>query len=42
LPWHVIAVESIFGLKDEKLSVRHDSGASAVPYVKGGLLVIKK
>ena len=42
LPGHVISIESIFGLRDEKLSIRHDSGASAVPYVKGGLLAIEK
>ncbi|WP_435135852.1 4-hydroxy-tetrahydrodipicolinate reductase [Formosa sp. A9] len=42
LPGHVISIESIFGLKDEKLSIRHDSGASAEPYVKGGLLAIEK
>ncbi|MEC8884125.1 MAG: 4-hydroxy-tetrahydrodipicolinate reductase, partial [Bacteroidota bacterium] len=37
-----ISIETIFGLKDEKLSIRHDSGASAEPYVKGGLLAIEK
>ncbi len=42
LPGHVISIESIFGLKDEKLSIRHDSGSSAEPYVKGGLLAIEK
>lgn len=42
LPGHVISIESIFGLKDEKLTLRHDSGASAEPYVKGGLLAIEK
>ncbi len=42
LPGHVISIESIFGLKDEKLTIRHDSGASAEPYVKGGLLAIEK
>ena len=42
LPGHVISVESIFGLKDEKLTIRHDAGASAEPYVQGGLLAIKK
>ncbi|MFT4802243.1 MAG: 4-hydroxy-tetrahydrodipicolinate reductase [Flavobacteriaceae bacterium] len=42
LPGHVISIETIFGLKDEKLSIRHDSGASAEPYVKGGLLAIEK
>ncbi len=42
LPGHVIGIEAIFGLKDEKLTLRHDSGASAEPYVKGGLLAIEK
>ncbi|MEY8759850.1 4-hydroxy-tetrahydrodipicolinate reductase [Chryseobacterium tongliaoense] len=42
LPGHVIAVETIFGLKDEKLIIRHDSGTSAEPYVKGALLAIEK
>lgn len=42
LPGHVISIESIFGLKDEKLTIRHDSGSSAEPYVKGGLLAIEK
>ncbi|WP_370214351.1 4-hydroxy-tetrahydrodipicolinate reductase [Mesoflavibacter profundi] len=42
LPGHVIGIETIFGLKDEKLSIRHDSGSSADPYVKGALLAIEK
>ena len=42
LPGHVISIEIIFGLKDEKLTIRHDSGTSAEPYVKGGLLAIEK
>lgn len=42
LPGHVISIESIFGLKDEKLTIRHDAGASAEPYVKGALLAIEK
>lgn len=42
LPGHVISIESIFGLKDERLTLRHDSGAGAQPYVKGGLLAIEK
>lgn len=42
LPGHVISIETIFGLKDEKLIIRHDSGASAEPYVKGALLAIEK
>ncbi|RXM39114.1 4-hydroxy-tetrahydrodipicolinate reductase [Chryseobacterium sp. CH21] len=42
LPGYVISVESIFGLKDERLTIRHDSGAGAEPYVKGALLAIEK
>lgn len=42
LPGHVISIEAIFGLQDEKLNIRHDSGASAQPYVKGALLAIEK
>jgi len=42
LPGHVISIETIFGLKDERLTIRHDSGASAEPYVKGALLAIEK
>lgn len=42
LPGHVISIETIFGLKDEKLTLRHDAGASAEPYVKGALLAIRK
>lgn len=42
LPGYVIAIEAIFGLKDEKLTIRHDSGTSAEPYVKGALLAIEK
>lgn len=42
LPGHVISIKTIFGLKDEKLTIRHDSGASAEPYVKGALLAIEK
>lgn len=42
LPGHVISIEVIFGLKDEKLIIRHDSGASAEPYVNGALLAITK
>jgi len=42
LPGYVISIESIFGLKDEKLSIKYDAGASAEPYVQGGLLAIEK
>ncbi|MBS0194942.1 MAG: 4-hydroxy-tetrahydrodipicolinate reductase [Proteobacteria bacterium] len=41
LPGHVIGAEAIFGLPDEKLSIRHDAGASARPYVNGALIAIR-
>ena len=42
LPGYVIAFETIFGLPDERLSIRHDAGASAQPYVGGTLLAARK
>lgn len=42
LPGHVISIEAIFGMPDQKLIIRHDSGASAKPYVDGALLAIRE
>src|SRR6266480_2837111 len=42
LPGFVIAFETIFGLPDERLSIRHDAGSSAEPYVGGTLLAASK
>ena len=42
LPGYVISVEIIFGMPDQKLLIRHDSGNSARPYVDGALLAIRK
>ena len=42
LPGYVISAEVIFGMTDQKLSIRHDSGNSAEPYVDGALLAIRK
>ena len=42
LPGFVISFETIFGLPDERLTVRHDAGPGAEPYVSGTLLAIKK
>ena len=42
LPGFVIAFETLFGLPDERLTIRHDAGAGAQPYVGGTLLAIKK
>jgi len=33
LPGFVIAFETIFGLPHERLTIRHDAGASSPPYV---------
>ena len=42
LPSFVISAEIIFGMTDQKLIIRHDSGSSAEPYVDGALLAIRK
>ncbi len=42
LPSYTIAFETIFGLPDERLTIRHDAGAGAEPYVGGTLLAAKK
>jgi 4-hydroxy-tetrahydrodipicolinate reductase len=42
LPGYVIGVEIVFGMPDQRLTIRHDSGNSARPYVAGALLAIRK
>lgn len=42
LPSYVIAVEAIFGASDERLTIRHDAGSGADPYIQGTLLAIRK
>jgi 4-hydroxy-tetrahydrodipicolinate reductase len=42
LPGYVIAFEAIFGLPDERLTIRHDAGAGAGSYVAGTLLAARK
>jgi 4-hydroxy-tetrahydrodipicolinate reductase len=42
LPGFVISAEVIFGMPDQRLSIRHDSGSSARPYVDGALLAIRR
>ncbi|MBP9503282.1 MAG: 4-hydroxy-tetrahydrodipicolinate reductase [Candidatus Promineofilum sp.] len=42
LPGYTISAEAIFGMADQTLSIRHDSGTSAEPYVAGALLAIRK
>ena len=42
LPGYVISTEIIFGLTDQRLTIRYDSGNSARPYSDGALLAIRK
>jgi 4-hydroxy-tetrahydrodipicolinate reductase len=42
LPSYVIALEVIFGAEDERLTIRHDAGSGAAPYLQGTLLAIRK
>jgi 4-hydroxy-tetrahydrodipicolinate reductase len=42
LPGYVISAEVVFGMPDQRLSIRHDSGGSARPYVDGALLAVRK
>lgn len=41
LPGYVIGAEVVFGMPDQRLTIRHDSGNSARPYVDGALLAIR-
>jgi 4-hydroxy-tetrahydrodipicolinate reductase len=42
LPSFSVSTEVIFGLPDERLTIRHDAGLSAVPYVAGTLLAVRR
>ncbi len=42
LPGYVIGAEIVFGMPDQRLTIRHDAGGSARPYVDGALLAIRK
>jgi 4-hydroxy-tetrahydrodipicolinate reductase len=42
LPGYVISAEIIFGAPDQRLTIRHDSGNTAHPYVDGAMLAIRK
>lgn len=42
LPGYVLSVEVVFGTTDQKLTIRHDAGHSARPYVDGALVAIRK
>jgi 4-hydroxy-tetrahydrodipicolinate reductase len=42
LPGFTISAEVVFGAPGQTLTIRHDSGSSAVPYVDGALLAIRR
>jgi 4-hydroxy-tetrahydrodipicolinate reductase len=42
LPGFVISFETMFGLPNERLTIRHDAGSGAEPYVYGTLLAVRK
>lgn len=42
LPGFVISAEVIFGMNRERLTIRHDAGTSAEPYVAGTLLAARR
>jgi 4-hydroxy-tetrahydrodipicolinate reductase len=42
LPGYNLAVEALFGLPHERLTIRHDAGSSPAPYVGGTLLAVRR
>jgi 4-hydroxy-tetrahydrodipicolinate reductase len=42
LPGYTLAFETLFGLPDERLTIRHDAGTGAGPYVAGTLLAAER
>jgi 4-hydroxy-tetrahydrodipicolinate reductase len=42
LPSFTVSTEVVFGLPDERLTIRHDAGSSAEPYVGGTLLAARR
>jgi 4-hydroxy-tetrahydrodipicolinate reductase len=42
LPGYLLSTEIVFGMPDQRLTIRHDIGSSARPYVEGALLAIRK
>jgi 4-hydroxy-tetrahydrodipicolinate reductase len=41
LPSFTVSTEVVFALPDERLTIRHDAGSSAEPYVAGTLLAVR-
>jgi 4-hydroxy-tetrahydrodipicolinate reductase len=42
LPSFVVSTEVVFGLPDERLTIRHDAGGTPEPYVAGTLIAIRR
>jgi 4-hydroxy-tetrahydrodipicolinate reductase len=42
VPSFVVSTEVVFGAPDERLSIRHDAGGTAAPYVTGTLLAVRR
>jgi len=42
VPGYVVSVEVILGAKGERLSIRHDVGSGAGPYIQGTLLAVRR
>jgi 4-hydroxy-tetrahydrodipicolinate reductase len=42
VPSFVVSTEVVFGLPDERLTIRHDAGATPEPYVAGTLLAVRR
>jgi 4-hydroxy-tetrahydrodipicolinate reductase len=42
LPSFVVSTEVVFGLPDERLTIRHDAGGTPEPYVGGTLLAVRR
>jgi 4-hydroxy-tetrahydrodipicolinate reductase len=42
VPSFVVSTEVVFGGADERLSIRHDAGSTAAPYVHGTLLAVRR
>ena len=42
LPSFVVSTEVVFGLPDERLTIRHDAGGTPQPYVAGTLIAVRR
>jgi 4-hydroxy-tetrahydrodipicolinate reductase len=42
VPSFVVSTEIVFGLPDERLTIRHDAGGSPAPYVAGTLIAVRR